>query len=117
MGLFVYANGNEFTIDDRVLAHLQIVTSTKLRRGESFMLNWHTDPEHGSGRVSLWVSPSTPLQFVFFGSRQPQLNRAWLDALSELSFTARGLILISESEAEAVKAGTLAIDDVTGLVI
>lgn len=117
MGLLVYDSSNEFTIDDRALAHLQLAIATKLRRGESFLLSWHTATENGSGRVSLWIAPSIPLQFIFFGSRQPQLNRVWLDVLTELSFTARGMLLVSENDAEAVKAGVLGIDEVNGMVI
>ena len=116
MGILVY-DGSEFTIDDRVLAHVQLAVSIKLRRGESFLLNWNTNPDNGSSRVSLWLSPAVPLQFHFYGSRQPQLNRAWLDVLTELAFTARGMLIVSEADAEAVKAGTLALDDVHPMVI
>ncbi|HRN28975.1 MAG TPA: hypothetical protein PK781_03085 [Terrimesophilobacter sp.] len=117
MGILVYGHGVEHRIDDRVLAHLQLVIATKLRRDEPFLLSWHTGTDEGSGRVSLWMSPAIPLQFVFFGSRQPQLNRAWLDVLTELAFTPRGLLVISETDAEAVKSGELAIDDAPGMVL
>lgn len=117
MGILVYGHGVEHRIDDRVLAHLQLVTASKLRRNESFMLGWHTRTDEGSGRVSLWMSRAIPLQFIFFGSRQPQLNRTWLDVLTELAFTPRGLVVISESDAEAIKAGDLAIEDAPGMVL
>jgi hypothetical protein len=35
--------------------------------------------------------------------------------LTELSHTSRGLVVISESDAEAVKAGTMPIDEAQGI--
>lgn len=105
MGYLIYGNGTEYEIDDRALAHVKVVVGSKLRRQESFFLSWTNEPEAGSGRVSLWISPNIPLQFRFFGSRAAQLNRVWLDVLADLSHTARGLVLVSESEAEAIKNG------------
>lgn len=115
MGVLLYGVGPEYEIEDRVLAHLKVVIGAKLRRQESFFLSWTNNPEAGSGRVSLWLSPSIPLQFRFFGSRQPQFNRVWLEVLTELSHTSRGLVIVSESDAEAVKAGTMAIEDAQGV--
>ena len=37
----------------------------------------------GSGRRSFWIHPSVPLQFHFFGSRQPRINRAWVEELMQ----------------------------------
>lgn len=111
----MYGFGTEYEIDDRTLAHLKVVIAAKLRRQENFFLSWTNEPEAGSGRISLWLSPSIPLQFRFYGSRQPQLNRAWLEVLTDLSHTARGLIIVSEAEAEAVKAGAMPIDEVPGV--
>ncbi len=105
MGMLIYGSGDEYEIDDRALAHLKAVIGAKLRRQEGFFLSWANDAEHGSGRRSLWLSPSIPLQFRFFGSRPPELNRAWLEVLSETSHSPRGLQLIPESEVERHLAG------------
>lgn len=105
MGYLIYGNSSEYEIDDRALAHLKVVIGSKLRRQESFFLNWVNDPDSGSGRVSLWVAPSIPLQFRFFGSRPATLNRIWLEVMADLSHTVRGLVLIPEAEAEAIKRG------------
>ena len=43
----------------------------KLRRGESFSFSWKYEAAHGAGRSSLWVHPAIPLQFEFFGGREP----------------------------------------------
>lgn len=100
MGFLIYAGKSEYEFEDRVLAHLKVAVGMKLRRQESFFLSWSNPVEHGSGRLSLWVSPGIPLVFRFSGSRAPELNPAWLEVLNDLSHTPRGLIMISENEAE-----------------
>jgi hypothetical protein len=84
--------------DDRSLAHLRIVMIAKLRRGESFSFSWKYEAAHGAGRSSLWVHPAIPLQFEFFGGREPALNRAWIDALMATANSPAGLELIPEPE-------------------
>ena len=44
----------------------------KLRRSESFMFD--VEIGDGSGRRSFWMHPAVPIQFHFFGSRQPRIN-------------------------------------------
>lgn len=82
MGKLVYGpQALEIDFDDRLLAHLKIAMLTKLRRNESFSLSW-TEPESsGYGRSSIWVHPTTPLHFRFYGSKRPALNRAWVETL------------------------------------
>lgn len=99
MGILVYGGGAEFEFDDRVLAHLKIAIVSKLRLQESFLINWTLPPSAGSGRASLWISPGTPLQFRFAGSKRPELNRVWLDAMSRSSHGVRGMVVMSEEEA------------------
>lgn len=98
MGTLVYGDSGRFDIDDRTLAHLKIAITTKLRRQESFLLNWTIPAEQGSGRVSIWLSPGVPLQFVFSVPRPPELNRQWLEALERSSHGIRGMVLIHENE-------------------
>ena len=88
-----------------MLAHLKTVIASKLRRQESFLVSWTVEPDAGSGRVSLWMSPSIPLEFRFLGSRPPQLNPVWLEVLADMAHTARGLVLVGEQEAEAIHRG------------
>ncbi|MFZ4894239.1 hypothetical protein ACL9RL_07300 [Plantibacter sp. Mn2098] len=104
MGYLIYGAGAEYEIEDRALAHLKVVIGSKLRRQESFFLNWANEPDQGSGRLSLWLSPSIPLQFRFFGSRAPELNRAWLEVLSDTAHTPNGLQIVPESEVDAYLA-------------
>lgn len=100
MGHLVYAAMVEYPVEDRMLAHVKAAVGVKFRRRESFFLSWSNPADRGSGRISLWLSPSMPLIFRFSGSRVPELNSTWVDVLCELSNTPRGLLLISEKEAE-----------------
>ena len=103
----IYGHGAEYEIDDRLLAHLKIAILAKLRRQECFAINWVVSPDEGSGRVSLWLSPAIPLQFRFSGSRPPALNQNWLRALAQSSYGPRGMIVLSEDEAESIISADL----------
>lgn len=99
MGHLIHAGTTEYGIEDRMLAHVKVAVSTKLRRHECFLLSWEIDPHHGSGRVSLWLSPAVPLEFKFSGSWVPELNRVWLEALVDTGNSARGMVLMPDEEA------------------
>lgn len=95
MGRFIYdtvANGVD--IDDRTLAHLRLVVMNKLRRSEPFMFD--VEIGDGSGRKSFWIHPSVPLQFHFYGSRNPRINRAWVEDLMQAASGPSGLTLLPE---------------------
>ncbi|MFE7843576.1 ATP-dependent DNA ligase [Microbacterium sp. NPDC057407] len=97
MGRFIYdASSNSVDIEDRTLAHIRLVIMNKLRRGEPFMFD--VDMGDGSGRRSYWIHPAIPLQFHFFGGRQPQINRRWLEAMMQAASGPRGLTIIPELE-------------------
>ncbi len=98
MGRLIYDHTTAIEFDDRVLAHLQVVILSKMRRNESFAFSWEYGREAGSGRTTVWVHPSMNLRFRYNGSRAPELNRAWLEELSVLANSANGLRLIPEPE-------------------
>ncbi|WP_298871179.1 ATP-dependent DNA ligase [uncultured Microbacterium sp.] len=101
MGKLVYNTlGHSFDIEDRTLSHLRMVFMNKLRRGEPFM--FHFPLGDGSGTRSLWISPSIPLVFHFYGSRAPQLNRRWIDDLMNEASSPGGLSITTEPDPEAV---------------
>lgn len=77
MGQFLYDNSRAIEVDDRTLAHLQVVIIDKLRRGECFSLSL----SDGKRLAMMWVSPFTPLQFVYEG-RPVRLNRIWVEELA-----------------------------------
>ena len=92
MGFVVYDRSKVAELDDRTLAHLQAVIVDKLRRMESF--SWILGDEQKE--VVMWISPSTPLEFVYVGNRQPALNRAWLEQLALTAGSTEGLMLVPE---------------------
>lgn len=83
-------------IEDRALAHLKFVILSKLRRNEGFGFSWAKGVDLGSGRSTVWMAPSIPLQFDFSTVSRPPLNRAWLEALNQQAATSGGLTLIDE---------------------
>ena len=96
MGRFSYEGQTHVDLDDRALAHLQMVVANKLRRGEPFYFTWKDDPSIGHGRTSVWVHPGCNMVFTYHGGRRPPLNRVWIEALSQLANTPAGLRLIPE---------------------
>lgn len=83
-------------LDDRTLAHLQVVISAKLRRGEGFFLSWNDPASVGDGRGSVWLDSSIPLYFRFRKSDRGELNREWLEDLSIAANHPQGLRLTEE---------------------
>jgi hypothetical protein len=94
MGKLIYGRGGVIDVEDRLLAHLKMAIVAKLRRDEKFTLSWVH--ENGTGRSTIWVHPAIPLHFKFDGSRQPVLNRAWIDALLVSANSTGGLQLVAE---------------------
>ena len=83
MGKLLYGSaGLEVELDDRAMAHLQAVVSSKLRRGEGFFINWRDDPSVGDGHSAMWVAPNVPIFFKYYGSKQIELNRQWLEIMT-----------------------------------
>lgn len=98
MGTLYYGGSAEpIDMNDRTLAHLKIVISSKLRRSESFTVSW----DHSSGdvvaRTSLWLHPSIPLRFVFDDVSKVQLDREWLESLATAAHSASGVVLDPET--------------------
>ncbi|PZQ88092.1 MAG: ATP-dependent DNA ligase [Leifsonia xyli] len=94
MGSLIYgSSGIEISFDDRVLAHLELVIGSKLRRRESFMLSWRDTPGVGDGRSSIWVDTGIPFYFRYSGSRMPLIDKDWLDELAAQAGSNRGLVL------------------------
>ena len=95
MGKFIYDTAsNSFEVEDRTLAHLRIVIMNKLRRSESFMFDLVMSD--GSGSRSFWINPAASIQFQFFGSRNPRINRAWIEELMAAASGPNGLGITPE---------------------
>lgn len=104
MGRLMYGNSAfEIPMEDRPLAHLQVVIGSKLRRHESFFFSWSNGVANGSGRGTAWIDPSVPLLFLYAGNGHPQLNRDWLERLLELANSPQGLHLVEEPETTSTR--------------
>lgn len=97
MGTIYYGgSATPIHIDDRTLAHLKVVISTKLRRGESFTVSWRHPDDQPRGRTTLWLHPSIPLRFVFDDPEPAQLSREWMEELANSANSSGGITLVSE---------------------
>ena len=50
--------------------------------------------------MTIWLSPNTPVAFVYQGNRRPQLNRAWLEDLALMANSVGGLMVVPEPPAD-----------------
>ena len=97
MGTLLYsASQLPVPFADRELAHLKLVMVAKLRRNEPFMFSW--DKPEG-GRVSVWIASQIPLIFEFDDSPPVEINRAWIDDMSQTASSLNGLVLTVEPTA------------------
>jgi len=92
VGMLVYNGRMTLHIDDRVLAHLQVVVINKLRRRESFTFTW----DDGAEEAVCWIGPSIPLEFTYSGNRRPLLNREWLELMAMSANANSGLVVMPE---------------------
>lgn len=114
MGLFIYDSQQlQLRLEDRTLAHLQIIIVNKLRNGDRFTFSWKDDPALGDGRSSIWLYPDVALHFKFSGSRPPSINRSWLEQLYKSAASGAGLVL-SPEPAEQTSSSTLRDEDIPG---
>ena len=94
MGTMTHGNVSvEF--EDRMLSHLQIVIVQRFRRGEPMVMSWLDSLAVGDGRSSIWMTPTLPVYFKFAGSRVPEIDRDWLQQLSDSAGSSTGLIVTS----------------------
>lgn len=99
MGTLTYDSTMAADFDDRTLAHLQVVIGAKLRRNEAFYFSWKDDASIGNGRSVIWIHPTIPIAFKFFGSRPPAINREWIDEMMLSANTPAGLHIMAEPAA------------------
>jgi hypothetical protein len=83
---------------DRVLAHIRVLATSKLRRGESFTMTWHHPTDDGEGRTSIWMQPAIPLKFVFDSAEAQQLDPEYLQKLAREASTGNGVLIEPEDE-------------------
>jgi hypothetical protein len=83
-------------MDDRALAHLQVVITTKLRRNEGFLIQWERPRESGSGRGGFWVHPQCDLAYEYEGGREPTLDHEELDRMMMAASATHGVRIDAE---------------------
>jgi hypothetical protein len=83
-----------FELDDRALAHVELVVLAKLRRNESFALT--LDAPKG-GRTTIWINSASTLRFELTGETG-EINRAWLEELIDSANTTAGMRVVPEPE-------------------
>ncbi len=93
---FLHYDGQRFPMEDRVLVHLQVVMSMKLRRGENFFLLWRNSQASGGGRNAVWIDNGVPIYCEYEGSRLPSINRDWVETLATSAGTNFGLQITEE---------------------
>jgi len=98
MGKIIIETATKVEFEDRLLAHLEHVITSKLKRGESFTFTWKDDVSVGGGRTSVWIHPNVDLIFKFHGGRVPALNPEWLRALTYTAAGPRGLYVVPEPQ-------------------
>jgi hypothetical protein len=81
-----------FELDDRALAHVELVVLAKLRRNESFALG--LDVPDG-GRTTIWINSASTLRFEFTEATH-EINREWLEELIDSANTTAGMRVLPE---------------------
>lgn len=123
MGTLYYAE-TPIHIEDRALAHLKTVISTKLRRAESFTLSWVHPADQDRGRSTIWLHTTIPLRFVFDDAEPPELNAKWVQDLARSANSSGGIMLVAEqiepapavetqADATVKLAGTLTVENLS----
>lgn len=95
MGTLVYSDSMQWRVDDQTLAELRFVMFEKLRRQESFAITLQ-QARAGAEAVrsfSAWVTPETPLVFVFDGAVTKEIDRERVETLMRMTYTRAGVVI------------------------
>ena len=108
MGYFYYGTQSyEIELPDRALAHLKVALLSLLRSGQSVAFTFARPVAVGSGRETLWITPTTNVRFRFQGDQPPRLNEQWVRAIMATAGEPTGLVIVPEPSAEpAEQVGT-----------
>lgn len=91
MGRLYYGNSTDaIVVDDRELAHLKMVATTKLRRSEGFSVSFFS---RDRGRSTVWVHCAIPLRFDFDSAEPIRLDPAYVNELAQAAASAMGLVI------------------------
>ncbi|WP_336630882.1 MULTISPECIES: DUF7882 family protein [unclassified Microbacterium] len=102
MGRLYYGNSTDaIVVDDRELAHLKMVATTKLRRSEGFSVSFSSRER---GRSTIWVHCAIPLRFEFDGSDPIRLDPAYVNELAQAAASSMGIAIDLDAAADAKPA-------------
>lgn len=83
---------------------MRLWLNLRTKRNETF--TWKDDVSTGGGRTTVYIHPQVSLVFKFHGGRSPQLNPAWLHALTYTANSGRGLYVVPEPDSDPRPHGT-----------
>ena len=95
MGKLHYGDST-FEMEDRLLAHLQLIIGVKLRRGENFFMSWKAADSSSSGRHAVWIDNGVPIHCEYEGAVPVEPNLTWAERLADLASKGGGLIIQAE---------------------
>lgn len=107
MGRLYYGNSTAaIVVEGRELAHLKMVTMTKLRRSEGFSVSFSAADQ---GRSSVWVHCAIPLRFEFDSAEPIRLDPAYVNELAQAAASAMGIVIDLDEAAAAAGTPALAV--------
>jgi hypothetical protein len=95
MGQLHYGGTTTIELEDRTLAHVELVMLAKLRRNENFSL---VVSQPDGSRTTLWLNSANSLSFEY-GVGNHEINRRWLDELIDTANSPGGLRIVPEPAA------------------
>jgi hypothetical protein len=102
MGRMYYGNSTDaIVVDDRELAHLKMVATTKLRRSEGFSVSFASAE---TGRSTVWVHCAIPLRFDFDRAEPIRLDPAYVNELAQAAASAMGIVIDLDRAGRAAKS-------------
>jgi hypothetical protein len=93
MGVLTYDSSLRIEFEDALLATIQFVVGTKLRRSEPFMMTWRKGEEDGTGHTAIWIHAGVPLAFDYFSLDAPTANRDLAEEMLQSAASSGGLYL------------------------
>lgn len=98
MGKLIYgAFQRQIVIEDRLLAHVEAVVLSRLRRNNAFALRWREKSGNGNGRRTVWIHPSADLYFEYESAEPGEMDRDLLDRLAKAADSNQGINLQFEA--------------------
>jgi hypothetical protein len=95
MGKLTYgALQREIVMGDVLLAHVEVVVLSRLRRNNAFALRWTETVEGRSDvRRTIWIHQGADLYFEYDTAEQGELDRDMLDRLAKAADSNTGINL------------------------